>query len=42
MPRHLEFIEGCALCLPYGNSALSVACDHLCMAKTPYLFFSVV
>ena len=29
MPRHLEFIEGYALCLPYGGSASSVACDLL-------------
>ena len=39
MPRHLEFIEGCALCLPYGNSASAVACDLL--FKTRNLFFSL-
>ena len=39
MPGHLEFIEGCALCLPHGNSAFSVACDLLYITKT--LFFSL-
>ena len=38
MPRHLELIESCALCLPHGNSVSSVACDLL--YKTINLFFS--
>ena len=36
MPRHLELIESCASCLPYGNSVSSVACDLL--YKTTNLF----
>ena len=39
MPRHFEFLESCALCLPHGNSAPSVACDLL--YKTNNLFFSL-
>ena len=39
MPRHLELIESCASCLPYGNSVSSVACDLL--YKTTNLFFSL-
>ena len=39
MPRHLELTEGCAVCLPHGNSVSSVACDLL--YKTTNLFSSL-
>ena len=39
MPRHLEFIEGCALCLPHGNSAFSVACDLLYKTKISFSLY---
>ena len=39
MLKHLEFIESCALYLPYVGSAFSVACDLLYQFLN--LFFSL-